>query len=115
VENSLTVPRYAVISWSTDLRCPDSKVRILRSKRAALAIKASGNSGGYTYENPDLAHNWHRTFINVYELPVGVRLPSVKALRKEAKKASSPTYPRSWEDMLADYIRRVGVVVKEDN
>jgi len=108
------VPRYAVISRSTDLRCPNSKVRILRSKRNALAIKASGNSGDYTYEDPAIARNWHRTFINVYELPAGVRLPSVKALKKEAKKASSPTYPRSWEDILADYIRRVGVKIKEE-
>ncbi|WP_304459230.1 hypothetical protein [Alicyclobacillus sendaiensis] len=101
--------RYAVIEQSTDLRSPRTKVRFTTSVRQAR--QWCEGSGQFTYGDPESARNWHRTFIKVYQLPVGWRKPSDKYLQEKARQASTPTYPRTAVDVLADEIRKVAQVV----
>lgn len=104
------MPRYAVIEQSTDLRARGTKIRFTNSKTKALSyLKGSGR---YTYGDPNFAQNWHRTFVEVYELPDGWRKPSKKKLEEEAMRWSTSTYPRTVNDVLAYVISSEGIEVK---
>lgn len=102
--------RYAVIEKSTDLRYPQTKITFTTSLAKAKRIREL-RSGRFTYDDPDEARNWHRTFVYVYQLPTGWRKPSEKFLREEARKESTPTYPRTPSDILGEIIRKVGTKV----
>lgn len=106
------MPRYAVIEQSTDLRYPQTKIWFTRSLREVAKLRE--RSGRFTYSDPEAARNWHRTFVEVYELPAGWRKPPEKQLREQARKESTPTYPRNSMDILAWIIRKVATEVKFD-
>lgn len=106
------MPRYAIIEQSTDLRHPNSKIRFTQSKRTVKEILSKRESR-YTYPDPKAARNWHHTFTYIYELPAGWRIPSKKSLQKEAYKCSTPTYPRTADDILANQIMAIGTKIRD--
>jgi hypothetical protein len=94
------VTRYAIIRQSTDSRSPNSRVEFTTSKHAiANALKEEIK---LTYADPVGAKNWHHDITYVYELPIGWRRPSEKYLLEKSIKWSTPSYPRSKIDILAD-------------
>ncbi|MDI3329082.1 MAG: hypothetical protein QJR06_11060 [Alicyclobacillaceae bacterium] len=102
--------RYAVVEQSTDLRWRSTKIRITRSLKVARSLRKG--SGRYTCDDPEAERNWHRTFVEVYELPVGWRKPPERQLKQQAQRESTSTYPVTALDVLAGIIRAVGKKVQ---
>jgi hypothetical protein len=109
----MAMTRYAVVESSTDLRCPDSRVRFYTSLAKARADAAQG--GDYTHDDPETARNWHHTFRTIYALPSGWRKPTAAMLARLAQAASTTTYPRTVQDALAYVIRCAGYRVPSED
>ena len=97
---------YYVISQSTDLRCPLTKIRKFTSLNAAVRFAGMGN-GEYTYKNPEAARNWHHTFNEIWELKGRIN-------RKDPifQDRGTSCYPRNDDDNLASYIQKHGFEVQ---
>ena len=97
--------RYALVSRSTDMRCPATSVRFTESKRCALVWRASG--GEFTHADPDAARNHHHTLRTAYVVPTGWRKPPSQALARSATAMSSGDYPRTLADALLASLGRM--------
>ena len=85
------------VEQSTDLRDRRTKIKKFTSLQSAL--KWVSSSGGFTYDNPEEARNYHRTFRELYELK-----GSVNYKDKIFSNSGTPTYPCSKDDNLATYL-----------
>lgn len=97
---------YYGIEQSTDMR--DKRTVIKKFSSKASLIKWMKNSGGFTYDDPESARNYHHTFREGYELK-----GRVDKKDKIFMDRGSPTYPRSDNDNLANYLYVYGVEIKE--
>lgn len=94
---------YYVISKSTDLRCLDTQIKKFTSIVAAKRYASIGQ-GKFTHKNPKEANNYHHTYNYVYELTGRINKKD-----KIFKDKGSPTYPKTYNDNLAEYIRTYGI------
>ena len=100
------MPRYAVVEQSTDMQYRQTGVRFTTSLKTAR--RWSEGSGGFTYSDPAVARNWHRTVARIYELPLGWRRPGQTTLYREALRSRTSAYRKTDLDVLADIVRDVG-------
>jgi hypothetical protein len=102
-----------VICRSSDLRYPDSRVIVCRSKRQVVRVCDSLPTG-YTHPAaadeslPGWQQNWHQWSTHVYELPPGFRLRKREVQQRLAEHQGS-CYRRTWSDALADVYRHHAV------
>lgn len=94
------------IEYSTDMR--DRRTKVTKFRSIKRAVEWASVSGGYTHGEPVAAMNWHRTFRAVVETYDGWRVPSNAVLDAQARQRSTPTYPMTPNDVLADSIFRNG-------
>jgi hypothetical protein len=99
--------RYALISQSTDLRAPETKISFTTSRKKALLFKSQG--GKFTHGDPEGSKNWHHTFNYAIQLNPGWRKPTRKWLEEKARKESSRDYPRFSHDILANLCFNNGI------
>lgn len=95
-----------VVTYSTDLRCKQTKIRKFTSKKRALEF-AKSNSGDFTYDNPELEKNYHHTFSKVYDYPGRI---DMKWIKKEMGYATS-TYPCTENDAIHSYLYKYGLEI----
>ncbi len=103
------------VEQNTDMRHPDTRVYRFTSVRRALAWQNNMNRGGEgVFAFPGAAsdglpvsqQNWHRRFRYLFESPPGWRPPSDARAAEAARRASTPTYPRTRLDATAAAIMR---------
>lgn len=97
---------YYGVEQSTDMR--DKRTVIKKFSSKVSLIKWMRNSGGYTYDDPEAARNYHHTFREGYELK-----GRVDKKDKIFNEHGSPTYPRNYNDNLAHYLYEYGLEVEE--
>lgn len=97
---------YYGVEQSTDMR--DKRTVIKKFSSKASLIKWMKNSGGFTYDDPESARNYHRTFREGYKLDGRVNKKD-----KIFMESGTPTYPRNDKDNLATYLYKYGSEVKE--
>jgi hypothetical protein len=94
------------VEKSTDLRNPDVKIKKFTSKKALK--KWLENSGNYTYNDPEAARNYHRTFRYAYEFHG--RMDKKHPIFKEV---GTPTYPMSENLRIYYYLNEYGMELKD--
>lgn len=100
---------YYGVSQSTDMRCKNTIIKKFTSKKA-LQKWLSFGSGKYTYDDPELAQNYHHTFKYGYELT-----GRIDKNHQIFKDKGSPTYPRYESDNIAHYLATYGRQVNEES
>ena len=107
--------RYALLTYSTDMRSPRNRVTFTTSREAVkrhIAREAVLTHGA----NADAARNHHHDLTAAYELPKGWRKPSQREIRDELFRRHGSIYsPRCAEDIIAERIRRDGGEVTNDH
>ena len=90
------------VEQSTDIRERRTKIVKFKSEASARKWKQT-KSGNFTYDNPEEARNYHKTFRELYIL-------DGKIDKKDSifHQQGTSTYPRSYEDNLAMYIWKYG-------
>jgi len=92
------------IEQSTDMRCPRTVVKKFTSK--ATLLKWVNCGGNYTFNDPEGARNFHRSFRAAYEL--SGRINKSDPIFKDR---GSRDYPRNATDNLASYIFKNGLQI----
>lgn len=90
------------IEQSTDLRCPRTVVKKFSTLSSLLRWMEGG--GGFTYDDPDVARNYHHTFRYGYKL-----IGRVNWKDQIFSDRGTGFYPRNSSDNLASYIYKYGV------
>lgn len=98
---------YYGVEQSTDMRDKRTVIKKFASNKVAL-LKWMKNSGGFTYDDPESARNYHHTFRKGYELNGRVNKKD-----KIFMESGTPTYPRNDADNLAAYLYKYGSEIKE--
>ena len=70
--------RYCVVSQTTNPTAPQTQITLTQSLAQALALAA--HSGEYTHSDPRSARDWSHTFVRIYVVPKGWRMPLDKSL-----------------------------------
>ncbi len=102
---------YAILTYSTDMRSPNYKIEFTTSKKKVK--EALNCEMKPTYENPELAKNWHNDLKSVYEMPTGWRKPTKSFIDKEVTRKRGSIYSPNANGVMASCIRRDGVEIKE--
>lgn len=106
--------RYAIITYSTDMRAPRNRIvytTSLPTVEKALARVPVLSHG----DNADAARNHHHDLTAAYELPKGWRAPSAKVIDSELFRRRGSIYsPRCREDIIVECVRRDGCEVVRD-
>lgn len=97
---------YYGVEQSTDMRDKRTVIKKFTSKVALL--KWMKNSGGFTYDDPESARNYHHTFREGYELNGRINKKD-----KIFNDRGTTTYPRNADDNLANYLYVHGLEIKE--
>jgi len=92
------------VEKSTDLRDPRTQIKKFTSERALLNWMK--NSGGFTYEDPALAQNYHHTFRYGYRL--AGRIDKKDEVFNDR---GTSTYPVTYNDQIARYLYRHGTEI----
>jgi len=102
------VTMYYGVEQSTDMRNKMTVIKKFRSKSALL--KWMENSGGFTYEDPEAARNYHHSFRSGYYL-------EGRANKKDDVFRSRGTrdYPLTKDDLLATYLRVYGKEIERED
>ena len=101
--------RYAIIESNTDMR--DRRTKVTFTTSLAVAKKAKEKSGALAYADAVSSQNFHRRVVDVYELPVGWRKPSLMKLQEEAfnkRRSRGAAYYIGAQDVLASMIFSTG-------
>lgn len=101
---------YAILTYSTDQTRPNYKIEFTTSKKKvkeALNYKIKT-----TYEDPELAQNWHNDLKSIYEMPTGWRKPSQKYIKDEVRRMSGSIYSPNENGIIAREIFRAGIEIK---
>lgn len=104
---------YAILTYSTDMRYPNYKIEFTTSKKKVK--EALNYRIKTTYEDPELAQNWHNDLKSVYEMPVGWRKPIQRYIKEEVRRMSGSIYSPNENGVIAREIFRSGVEVKSIN
>lgn len=93
---------YYGIERSTDLRSPQTVVKKFTGI-GSLMRWVNERRARRTYSDPEASKNWHHTFRYAYELKG--RVDKSDPIFKDR---GTPTYPKTAEDRLGDYIKHHG-------
>ena len=93
------------IEQSTDMRDKRTVVKKFTTKVALLKWLQGG--GGFTYNDPEAARNYHHSFRSGYELS-----GRIDKKDKVFSYHGTPTYPCTSKDQLANYIHKYGQEVE---
>lgn len=100
--------RYALLTYSTDMRAPRYRIAFTTSREAVkrhIAREAVLTHGA----NADAARNHHHDLTAAYELPKGWRKPSQREIDDELFRRHGSVYsPRNAEHIIAERIQRDG-------
>ena len=100
---------YVILTYSTDQVRPNYKIEFTTSKkkvRDALSYKMKT-----TYEDPELAQNWHNDLKSVYEMPSGWRKPTKKYISDEVSRKSGSIYSPNENGVVVGVILKDGVKI----
>lgn len=101
---------YAILTYSTDQTSPNYKIEFTTSKKKVR--EALNCEMKTTYEDPELAQNWHHDFKSVYEMPTGWRRPTKKYIRDEVNRRSGSIYSPNENGVIAGVIFKDGAEVE---
>lgn len=94
------------IEESTDLRNPRTVIKKFSSENAARKWAARG--GGFTYDDPEAARNYHHTFRRVYRMPMRWRMPSKSKIEYEWRRRQGSVYSPSMASIMASEVEKAG-------
>lgn len=86
------------VEESTDMRCPQTKI-VKFTSESGLKKWMQARQGTFTYDDPEVAKNYHKTFRKGYDYQGRIKKADVEKLVK-----STPTYPRCYEDGLSLFL-----------
>lgn len=96
------------VEQSTDSRNQKTVIKKFSSEKS-LRKWMDESTGRYTYECPESARNYHRTFRYGYEYS-----GRIDRKHKIFSSSGTPTYPRNYNDNLSTYLWKYGKEIKRN-
>lgn len=94
--------KYALITYSTDMRSPNYKIEFTTSK--ARALKHYNHDAVLTHNDPETARNYHHTITSILELESGFRKPTKQFISDESFRLRGSIYSPNASGILYSYI-----------
>ena len=94
--------RYALITYSTDMQCPNYQIEFTTSR--AKALKHYNRDAILTHKDPNVVRNYHHTLTSVFVLEDGFRKPTQQFISDESFRLRGSIYSPNANGILYSYI-----------